>query len=1175
MNARTGGVGLGPLWGLVCMATAWAQAPSVAPTVGAARSPTVFERGPHSTRWEYTLPMLGLDGQVTNVPQRYVQLESGLNYRDPQGRWQASGMEIELAPGGAQWVRGQQQVTFSAELNEVGAVQVRTAEGQLLKTRILGLAYYDLDTGQSVLIAELQNSTGELLPNKRQVLYPNAFTDVAADVRYTVTRSSFEQDIVLREQPPSPADYGLSPNAVLEVLTEFFDPPTPAEETRAPAAASQLVATNRLAVGAATPAPVGDRLTFGSLSVGEGRAFLLEGTDPGVPIVRTWQRLEGRQFLIESVPLPLIRAALEQLPPAPPKQAQRSATDVKRYVQVHRPPARRQTASARPLRRAAEYAASRPGLVLDYRAVSGSFTNLTFQGDMTYYVTGPLYLSGVTTIEGGTVVKFANTNDPCCQVSGTIVCQTDFYTPAFFTAKDDNRVGATISGGTGTPSGWYASTALAIQDNVTDLRNLRVAWATNAIAYAANSGWPHYLTHVQVVNCNSGVSCQSPMFWVRNGLFHNVQTVFSTASSGGVGHLEHLTVDTANYFNGSSSYLTVNVTNSLLVNVTSPGTSSGTGNATDTGAAFQTVGAGSHYLANGSPHRNAGTGNIGYQLQSDFRNFTTYPPLVVSGPVTANTTWGPQAARDASGTPDRGYHYPALDYAVGSVTVSNCVVTVQPGTAIGQFGQPSLLLENSAQMVAQGTADQMIQFVPYTMIQEQPLDWGNGLAPVLIYGPIHPLVIDPPPPSLTVRFARFSQPGGIGWSIYSQTAWFAFTLVRVQDCQFLNTWNQFWGNWGVPNTVNLKNNLFQRSPNSFVGCQTLNVYNNLFWGGSNYFLSHQVGLWTIRDNAFHNTAMTDYSAAGDYVVNDHNGYLGIGQGQLTNSRGGDVITNTFTYAAGPYGPWYRASTSLVDKGSRSAGDAGLYHDTTQASQTQETNSTVDIGFHYVAAVPAEAEIAQGSLTADGSSTCYAWSYGYAIDGLWTNPGWHNCAYNENPAYLRLALNGSQTVDRVGYVPRVMSSDWTDGSWNGVYRQYNLYVTDDASGTPANWGAPVASGEWFWPNLQERRDLSFAPKAGRYVIFQRVTAWGWYGPQDPYWADYGYPPGLANANEVWVYRRDSLWPAALDTDGDGLPDWYEDANGNGSVDTGETGWNSASDAGLKVWITRPANGSPVP
>ncbi len=50
---------------------------------------------------------------------------------------------------------------------------------------------------------------------------------------------------------------------------------------------------------------------------------------------------------------------------------------------------------------------------------------------------------------------------------------------------------------------------------------------------------------------------------------------------------------------------------------------------------------------------------------------------------------------------------------------------------------------------------------------------------------------------------------------------------------------------------------------------------------------------------------------------------------------------------------------------------------------------------------------------------------------------------------------------------------------------------------------------------------------------------------------------------------------LDTDGDGIPDYLEDANGNGTVDSGETDWQNAADAGLKVWITEPKRSSNLP
>jgi hypothetical protein len=50
---------------------------------------------------------------------------------------------------------------------------------------------------------------------------------------------------------------------------------------------------------------------------------------------------------------------------------------------------------------------------------------------------------------------------------------------------------------------------------------------------------------------------------------------------------------------------------------------------------------------------------------------------------------------------------------------------------------------------------------------------------------------------------------------------------------------------------------------------------------------------------------------------------------------------------------------------------------------------------------------------------------------------------------------------------------------------------------------------------------------------------------------------------------------VDTDSDGFPDYLEDANGNGAVNSGETDWQSATDVGLRVIITRPKAGVIIP
>ena len=49
----------------------------------------------------------------------------------------------------------------------------------------------------------------------------------------------------------------------------------------------------------------------------------------------------------------------------------------------------------------------------------------------------------------------------------------------------------------------------------------------------------------------------------------------------------------------------------------------------------------------------------------------------------------------------------------------------------------------------------------------------------------------------------------------------------------------------------------------------------------------------------------------------------------------------------------------------------------------------------------------------------------------------------------------------------------------------------------------------------------------------------------------------------------------DADTDGIPDYLEDINGNGVVDSGESDWQNAGDGGLRVFITRPRENSVLP
>src|SRR6266498_2447305 len=83
------------------------------------------------------------------------------------------------------------------------------------------------------MIAELKSTEGELLSGNR-VLYRNAFegNGVEADILYTYTSQSLEQDIIIRKRLPSPEEYNLPHNSRLGVMTEFMECPPPQRVSR-------------------------------------------------------------------------------------------------------------------------------------------------------------------------------------------------------------------------------------------------------------------------------------------------------------------------------------------------------------------------------------------------------------------------------------------------------------------------------------------------------------------------------------------------------------------------------------------------------------------------------------------------------------------------------------------------------------------------------------------------------------------------------------------------------------------------------------------------------------------------------------------------------------------------------------------------------------------------------
>ncbi len=410
------------------------------------------------------------DGKAITQTNSYTELATGLHYMQ-DGKLVESKAEITILPqGGAAATQGQHKDYFPANLNG-GVIDLVMPDGRELKSQIRGLGYYDKATGKNVLLAEVRDTEGTLYP-PNVIVYENAFNGLQADVRYTYRRSGFEQDVILREQPPTPKELGLAPDTTrLEVLTEFIESPTPAKRT----------------VGLESKASDADQsLYFGAMTMVRGRAFSTgepSRTNRPVAVSKSWEQIEGRPFLIEQVDYNQIAPKLNTLPKTPHGA---SITNPGKSSKIGQLASGRQLPASsvaakksKSLHVAKAKEANRPGFLLDYPIqLYPTEDNFTFAEGQTYYVVGDgpggAILIETTTIERGAVIK-SRFDDPyqgydqyvllledTTTNTASLVCSTIPDRPAIFTDWCDDSVGEIISGSTGYP---YASYPYVIAAN--------------------------------------------------------------------------------------------------------------------------------------------------------------------------------------------------------------------------------------------------------------------------------------------------------------------------------------------------------------------------------------------------------------------------------------------------------------------------------------------------------------------------------------------------------------------------------------------------------------------------------------------------------------------------------------------------------------------------------------
>ena len=1177
---------------------------------------TVVSRAANERLWQRTVEQRLPDGRVVPREQSYIEYATGLHYATAEG-WKESSETLELLADGAVARHGPIQMLFADNPNQPGALTVFTPQGRRYQTRVLGLVYADAGAdpaaGRACLIAPLKEAcVGELLP-PGQVIYRGAFEGTAADLRYTYKRSGYSQDVILRQQLPDPALYGFNGPVQLQVWTELTDP----EQWPTPSASG----TN------AGPA----RLDLQGLALGRGRAFPLEAApQPGgarrpaaqsLPISTRLHQVQDsvrrRHFLIEEIDQAKLRPQLEGLPAAPrlssvpaprgqpvveairarqpgPLEAglQRSA----RLAELSRQPgpvpgglraggpglgnslrARTGEAVATGSRAPAGLAGVGPGegsgFVLDYETIVTPPESYTLRGDRTYFFVAPAFFTKLT-IEGAAVAKFTNGASITIYPNlleggcgGVLDLQTSPYRVAHLTSMHDDSLGDPIAGSTGHPADAGADVALQMECAANcELAHLRIAHAgTDLCWHGTWSGMPMRLSHAQITDCGTAIRAECSQFRLRDVLLANVGTALRSDHTGPVGVGEHLTVDRANVLNAGT---TLRLTNCLLVAVTNASGYTGAGNqeAADPALVFQTVGGGGHYLTDARPYRGVAVTNFDPTLRAELAQRTTYPPVFLSNAITTDLVLSPQARRDTGPQVDVGYHYAPLDYILSGVTVaSNVTLLATNGVALGLdyryldtsssswYPYHGVCLEGGA-FLSEGSPTAPNHVVRAGLVQETASGYPPGAAAGFCDG----FAADSREAVARFRFTEIVEAAGEG-PLFGGGA-----CSRALEWSHGAIWNarlQVSATNGL--CVGLTNNSFQRGQIYLEPCGS----GGLFHGHNNLFRFLDVtfypgdSTWTLGDNFFDQSLVDD---GGLPLTATHNAYF-----QATNCLSDEeapMVLTHWTYQAGPLGPFYQPTNSaLLRSGSRSGSESCLYHFTTQLDQQKAATSPVSIGVHYAAL----------ALGQDQTTVWFDDDPGANWATWWSDfEPWSWITQNPPPASGQQAHRSTNAAEVHQHYFYDVATHLPVGPDDRLFCYVYLYSNALPSTLMLQWrdGAGDFAHMAFWgqdhipwgPKLH----VGDLPPAGGWMRLEVPAAWVGMDNQDLDGIAFTLFDGYAVFDAAGKYT-----PApplgAVDSDGDGFPDYLEDRNGSGTYDSGpgsgENDWQTYTyRPGLKVF-----------
>jgi hypothetical protein len=550
---------------------------------------------------------------------------------------------------------------------------------------------------------------------------------------------------------------------------------------------------------------------------------------------------------------------------------------------------------------------------------------------------------------------------------------------------------------------------------------------------------------------------------------------------------------------------------------------------------FEATALGGHYLPVGSSYRLPGTTGVDPELDEALKQKTTYAPVVLQPAYNGTLTLSQRVPRNNAAPYPIGYSYDPIDYVAAGLQMQSGTLLVTNGVVIGldgRTGYTGIQVFSGAELVSQGSPVDMNRFIELRSIQEQ-----RALS-TYVFAFIHQ-AMSGPEGHVRLRFTELVGRAGHKWHILRDNV---VGSIALTDCQIFN------GEIGTPSaysqehTVAFTNNLFEFSKLSIFGSPQTHfaAFNNTFTNCT-IILSGGTFAWSVRDNLFLNCSLT---ATPNTIGNSHNGYWNTAQ--LAGSGPNYPLTAEPNYRSGPLGNWYlpEGSCSLLNGGSRSPAAAGLYQHTTQVSQQKEGDKSpiynVDVGYHYVAVKSdnlARYKYATQSTTDSGRVASRA--IDGSVNGNATTGNSVSSTLSENHPWWQLDLGLPEQIGSVILWNR------TDCCGN-LLRNLYVLVSDDPFQSPnldETLAQPGVSAYYVAGQAGLSKSITIN-RSGQHIRIQLTEH---------------NPLALA---EVQVYSPHT----PIDTEGDRLPDYLEDRNGDGIVNSGETDFK-----GPIVTFTTPANG----